>query len=313
MNLTHAAGDMPLSTYGEAVDFRILQGLKEPEASPVHHPFLENPADWLSEYREIWQSQFPERPTSEVIIGCSDPRLNGVRDLCYPGIGGYKPDLDIVAKKIIDLRKSVLPHCQIILQTHDDCGAMQRALQDHHVSHKDPDEFAELWGGHLTKRITQITGDTNIRHVHMPLRNMKKKQERMNTIYVDCTDRLQVSSELPFGPTVSLLNPKSIAFNTGISLRHLLGNGLDHHLMPDVRFMVEHLCGGESLGKHFSEKNPLTIVLVRDTKQFVISNIAQRTVEDFADRNFGRIKVLPIDQRGTIHEPLTTKTPVGLP
>lgn len=291
----------------ESADCHMHHGFNHEKTSQNRHPFLQNPANWLREYGATWQSQFPERPTAEIIIGCSDPRLNGKRDLCYPGIGGFKPQLDTAAEKIIALRESVLPHCEIVLQTHDDCGAMRRTCD------KDPDEFAKLWGGNVVKLIQEKTGDTRIRHTHLPFRQMKKKQDGMHVIYVDCTDQLQVSPDLPCGPTVSLLNPKGIRFNTGIALRHLLGNGLDNHLMPDVRFMVEHLCGGESSTKGFSEKSPLTIVLVRDRKQFVVSNIAQRTVEDFAEKHHGRIKVLPIDQRGTIYQPLTTKPPTGLP
>lgn len=308
MNLTDSQKSIILRGDGQPSDSCILQGLSDPyeannDASTYNY-FLRDPKEWLSEHRDVWDSQFPERSTTEIVIGCSDPRLHGA-DLRYPGLGGFEPNLDKAANKIIALRTTVLRHCEIVLQTHDNCGAMKRALQDNSCN-RDPDEFAQLWGRNLAELITQKTGDARIRHTHLPLRQMKPQQDGMNVIYVDCTDRLQVLKDLPFGPTVSLLNPRGIAFNTGIALRHLLGNGLDHHLMPNVRFMVEHLCGGESSAKSFSEKNPLTIVLVRDRKQFNVSNIAQRTVEDFARKHYGRIKVLPIDQRGTIYEPLST-------
>ncbi len=311
MNLLKYQSSEILAADGERADLGIV--LKNGEsAATSRHPFLESPTEWLTENREEWQSCFRDRPGSELVIGCADPRMDDLCDLRWPGLGMHEADFEKAAQKIMDLQRHVYRNCQIVLLTHGGCKAAQRALDDHGVGDKDADEFSMLWGGNLAKFIDRETGNTgNIRHEH--IRKMRPEQGDMSVIYVDCTDRFRASNSLPCGPTISLQNPKGIGFRTEVFLRNILGNGLESHLLPDINFMVEALSGGESTKDRFSEKKPLTIALIRSKKESVLSNIAQRGVEELAERHYGRIKIVPLDERGTHYEPLTTKTPVGCP
>ncbi|MSR67869.1 hypothetical protein EXS65_03555 [Candidatus Peribacteria bacterium] len=302
MNLSKQLSSEILAADGQKAGLGIIQKTAACDTTP-RHAFLEDPTQWLCENRELWQSCFQDRPQHELRIGCADPRMDGLCDLRFAGLGIREANLEKAAQKIIALQQNVYRGCEFALVTHDGCKASQRALDDHGVGHKDADEFSQLWGRSLVQFIQQETGQNGIRHEHVS--KMRPEQDGMNIIYVDCTDRFRRSDTLPHGPTVSLLNPKGIGFRTRVFLESILGNGLQSHLLSDVTFMVEALSGGESTKDRFSEKRPLSIVLIRNRRESMLSDTAQRGVEECAEHHFGRIKILPIDERGTLHGSLT--------
>lgn len=265
------------------------------------HAMLQDPQEWLKVYREEWASCFPERSSQRIVIGCGDPRVADGRGLAYPGLGGFHVDLETAAGHIISLRERVLCDCEIVLQTHDDCGAMKRALADRDCDPQRADEFARLWGKCLRELIISRTGDPQIVHEHLRYSRMRKARD-IEAVYVDCTDRFQASEAVAHGPTVSLLNPGGIPFRTRAAVFQIFGNGLAHHLSPQLEFMVRLAFDSRMAPNGFSHQHPLTVVVIRNSRELYLSDVTQGLAEESAKWYAGSVKVLPVDERGRIYE-----------
>ncbi|TSC98762.1 MAG: hypothetical protein Greene101449_831 [Candidatus Peregrinibacteria bacterium Greene1014_49] len=305
MRRSHSIGHTLQSLRNNGGSFGDVQSLfgidvgEQVQGNPLpSHMMLTHPEEWFEANRKKWEMCFTERRNDQITIGCVDPRVAHAAHLRYAGLGVVDGSLDHAAEKIIRLREGVLQDCAITLLSHDDCAAIHKKVSGHpREGEVDRDAFAAWWGMELAQVINDRSPGIPVKHDHLSQSRMLA-QRPIEAIYIDCTDSFTTTSDVPFGHTISLLNPGGITFGIGVRLRNILGNGLGNYLLPQVEFITDRVL---ETSVQYSREHPLTLVVLRDRQKRFLSNVVQEMANGLVRQHWGKVQVMGVDQEGKIH------------